>query len=181
MGYRTVWAKTASLIFMELQHDHPNRFYRRLGRQRHLFLSTPSRGVCRRIGGHKPSPGFTFNRKPCFLIRGQPNSLGGMFIVRQKPPFMRDQLLASASDFNSKHGFMVRSEGREDGNNINNSPRWAKREVHFAPNGALQAQRQNRTSRRPTRRRSFHSTCIRPRTRWLDLLDCRSSDAKNVI
>jgi hypothetical protein len=36
-------------------------------------------------------------------------------------------------------------------------------------------------SRRPTRRRSFRSTSIRPRTRWLDRLDCRSSDAKNQI
>jgi propane monooxygenase small subunit len=44
------------------------------------------------------------------LIGGQPNSLGGIFTVRQKPPFMRDQLMASVSDFNSKRGFMVRSE-----------------------------------------------------------------------
>ncbi|HWN49546.1 MAG TPA: hypothetical protein VNO18_06905, partial [Xanthobacteraceae bacterium] len=37
----------------------------------------------------------------------------------------------------------VRSEGGEDGSNLNNLPRWAKREVHFAPIGAFQAQRQN--------------------------------------
>jgi hypothetical protein len=33
-------------------------------------------------------PSVTFNapmRKPCFLIGGQPNSLGGIFTVRQKP------------------------------------------------------------------------------------------------
>jgi hypothetical protein len=34
---------------------------------------------------------------------------------------------------------------------------------------------------RPTRRRSFRSTSIRPRTRWLDRLVCRNSDAKNLI
>ncbi len=44
-------------------------------------------------------------------LQAQPNSLGGIFTVRQKPPFMRDQLMASVSDFNSKRGFMVRSEG----------------------------------------------------------------------
>jgi hypothetical protein len=33
-----------------------------------------------------------------------------------------------------------RSEGGEDGSNINNLPRWAKREVHFAPIGAFQVQ-----------------------------------------
>ena len=76
-------------------------------------------------------------------LQAQPNSLGGIFTVRQKPPFMRDQLMASVSDFNSKRGFMVRSEGGEDGSNLNNLPRWAKREVHFAPIGAFQAQRQN--------------------------------------
>src|SRR6266851_3885575 len=36
-------------------------------------------------------------------------------------------------------------------------------------------------SRRPTRTRSFRFTSIRPRTRWLHRLDCRSSDAKNLI
>jgi hypothetical protein len=46
---------------------------------------------------------------------------------------MRDQRMASASDFNAQRGFMARSEGGEDGGNINNLPRWAKREVHFAP------------------------------------------------
>jgi hypothetical protein len=52
-------------------------------------------------------------RKPYFLIGGQPNSLGGIFTVRQKPPFMRDQLMASARDFNSKPGFMVRARKAE--------------------------------------------------------------------
>ena len=77
------------------------------------------------------------------FIGGQPNSLGGIFTVRQKPPFMRDQLMASVSDFNSKRGFMVRSEGGEDVSNFNNLPRWAKGEVHFPPIGAFQAQCQS--------------------------------------
>jgi hypothetical protein len=73
----------------------------------------------------KLSPSVTFNtpmRKPCLLIGGQPNAIGGIFTVRQKPPFMRDQLMASASYFNSKRGFMVRSEGGEDVSNFNDLP-----------------------------------------------------------
>jgi hypothetical protein len=49
----------------------------------------------------------------------------------------------SASDFNVKRGFMVRSEGGEDVNNFNKLPRWAKSEVHLRPIGALQAERQS--------------------------------------
>jgi hypothetical protein len=77
----------------------------------------------------KFSVGVTFNtpmRKPCFLIGGQPNSLSGIFTVRQKPPFMRNQLMASASDFNSKRGFMVRSEGGRICCSINRLERFIK-------------------------------------------------------
>ena len=60
-------------------------------------------------------------------LQAQPNSLGGIFTVRQKPPFMRDQLMASVSDFNSKRGFMVRSEGGRIWCGFNDLLRWVKK------------------------------------------------------
>jgi hypothetical protein len=41
------------------------------------------------------------------------------------------------------YAYLVRSEGGEDVSNFNNLPIWAKGEVHFAPIGAFQAQRQS--------------------------------------
>jgi hypothetical protein len=74
-------------------------------------------------------------------LRGQPNSLGGIFTVRQKPRFIRDQLMASASDFNSKRGFMVRSEGGVDANNFNYLPRNIKAQGSCAMRSADQDRR----------------------------------------
>jgi len=61
----------------------------------------------------KLSPGVTFNTPMCNLVFFSARSLTRSMASSQsakKPPFMRDQLMASASDFNSKPGFMLRAE-----------------------------------------------------------------------
>ena len=68
---------------------------------------------------------------------GRPNSLDGIFTVRQK----NDQLSRAISTPNV--GLWCALEGGKDASNFNNLLRWAKGQVRFPPVGAFQAEHQN--------------------------------------